>query len=112
MVELLQKDRGQTVVPALQELKTHGEALVGLSAAALPQKRGRYCFVKALADNVGIIYLGNSASVTAPTGATNATCGIELSAGETLPYIPIKDLSEIFAIGTDAGDGLTYGVFG
>ena len=60
--------------------------------------------LKAGPTNTGIVYVGKS-GLTA--GSAAATDGLPLQAGEGL-FIPIKDVSKVFAIGSAAAQDLYW----
>lgn len=89
-----------------RQIVGHGELVCGLSVTQIPQFEGNcLILVKSKSGNVGAVHLGNSDSVTASTGSTNTTAGLELVSTE---YLPLSDTSSSWIIGTDAADGITY----
>ncbi len=84
-----------------------GELAGSLTAAQLPDVNCRLVRFKARDDNAGSVYLGGS-GVTAPDGATDATTGFELNAGEETGWMPVDNLNRFWRICDNAGDDLTY----
>ena len=61
--------------------------------------------VRADAENSGVVYLGDSASVTA--GTLGSTDGLPLSAGDAIS-IPVTNANLIYAIGSAANQKLFF----
>lgn len=62
--------------------------------------------IKALADNAGKVYVGNSSSVTKADGTSDDTSGWPLAAGEFTGWMPAANLNEIWIICDNAGDDI------
>ena len=84
-----------------------GELAGAVSATQFPDVACRLVSIKAVASNVGKVYVGG-AGVTAPDGTTDATTGYELAAGEELGWLPIDNLNRLYRICDNAGDDLVY----
>ncbi|MDA7977134.1 MAG: hypothetical protein MPJ50_00010 [Pirellulales bacterium] len=84
-----------------------GELAGTLTAAQMPAVSCRLVRFKARDDNIGAIYVGGP-GVTKPDGATDATTGLELNAGEDTGWIPVDNLNRCWRICDNAGDDLTY----
>lgn len=86
--------------------------VIGTSAAALQATASTpgHIQIKADSDNTGTIFVAARSNVT--TNATAATAGLPLAAGEALliPSYHQKDASQIYAIGSAAGQNLYYEV--
>ena len=90
----------------------HGEISGSATAKQLPSVAvGTVALLKAARSNSGNVYVGLSASVTAPDGTQDTTTGYELDAGEELK-VSVDNLDELYIICDNAGDDLTYVVFG
>ena len=76
-------------------------------AAQLPTLACSLVKLKAALDNAGLVYLGG-AGVTVKDGATDATTGFYLSAGEETDWLPISNLNLLYRICDNAGDDLVY----
>jgi hypothetical protein len=85
--------------------KTVGAAAVQILATAAPLSAGVQ--IKASDTNTGIVYIGDTSSVTANTA--DATDGFPLSAGQGL-FVPIDDVTRLYAIASAAGQKLFYAV--
>jgi len=86
----------------------HGQKSIGTSAAFLVTNTATRCSkgvqIKAAAGNAGTVYVGKS-DVTANTAA--ATDGYPLAAGEEI-FIPTDDASDVFAIASQASQGVFF----
>jgi len=95
-------------VPQGDPISPSGELAGSATALQMPDIPCRGVVFKAVASNVGNVYIGGS-TVTLPTGSTNTTAGLELTPGEMTPYIPCTDnMNEMYRICDNAGDDLTY----
>jgi len=84
-----------------------GELAGSATALQMPNIPCRMCCFKAVASNVGNVYLGVS-TVTKVNGTTDTTSGFELGTGETSPWFPVSNLNLFYRICDNAGDDLTY----
>ncbi len=84
-----------------------GELAGSASAAQLPNVACKLAKLKARSTNAGSVYLGAS-TVTLPNGSTDATTGIELTAGDETGWLPIDNLNRLYRICDNTGDNLTY----
>lgn len=84
-----------------------GELAGNAAATQLPNVPCSLAMLKAEYDNVGRVYLGPS-TVTKADGSTDTTTGLQLSAGESTPWLPIDNLNRLYRICDNAGDDLTY----
>jgi hypothetical protein len=90
----------------------HGEISGSASAKQLPDVTvGTVALLKATISNAGNVYLGTSASVTVADGTQDATTGYELDAGDKIE-VSVDNLNDLYIICDNAGDDLTYVVFG
>lgn len=83
-----------------------GELQGSATALQLPDIACRGVWLKAVASNVGNVYLG-VAGVTVVDATTDITSGLELAPGDII-YIPIHNLNLLYRICNNAGDDLTY----
>ena len=85
-----------------------GELTGSGTALQLPDINCRGVVFKAEWANTGYVYIGK-AGVTTRAGTTNTTCGMQLAAGESSPFMPCGNLDEFYRIcdGTTA-NCLTY----
>lgn len=84
------------------ELAGSAAAIQGPTVAAYQVK------FKAAAANAGKVYIGGTSGVTKVDGTTDATTGIQLSAGEQTEWIPCVNLNQFWRICDNAADALTY----
>ena len=84
-----------------------GELQGSASALRLPDIPCSMVCFKALADNAGGVYLGGS-GVTVHDGTTDTTTGFVLEAGDVSPWMPVRNLNQLYRICDNAGDDLTY----
>ena len=84
-----------------------GELQGSATALQLPDISCRMVMFVAEAANVGKVYLGG-AGVTVVDGTTDTTSGLQLSAGDATPFIPVSNLNLLYRICDNAGDDLTY----
>jgi len=94
-------------MPSVQGTVVTGEIAGSATAAVLPTVACQRVKLKAVRSNAGNVYVG-VAAVTKVDGTTDATTGYELDAGEETPWIPVENLNELYLIGDNAGDDLTY----
>ena len=83
------------------------------SAAALPTiDVPSHVKLKAQGGNSGSVFIGLNSSVTVPSDSTtDTTSGYELDAGQEITLV-VGNLNELYLICDNAGDDLTYMVFG
>jgi len=67
--------------------------------------------LKAQAGNSGNVYVGIANTVTVVDGTQDATSGLELDAGDEVE-LAVSNLNELYIICDNAGDDLSYVVFG
>ncbi len=84
-----------------------GELQGSTTALQLPNIPCMAVLFKANTNNAGNVYLG-STGVTKSDGTTDITTGLQLTAGDTLPWLPIDNLNRLYRICDNATDGLTY----
>lgn len=69
---------------------------------------------KALASNVGNVYIGGldndtgAAAVTTPKANTNRTTGLELQPGDDSGWLPVSNLNKLSYICDTVNDRLSY----
>lgn len=63
--------------------------------------------IKALAANLGKVYVGYSSGVTKTDGTTDSTTGYQLAAGEE-KWCFVDNLSRIWIICDNAGDNIVW----
>jgi len=79
---------------------TIGTAATGLNNVVNPQFTIHGVNLKAATTNGGVIYVGSGLNVT--PGTTAATDGYPLAAGQEL-YVPVDDLTTIYAVASATG---------
>ncbi len=84
-----------------------GELAGSATAVVNPTVACRLVMFKASYDNVGRVYIGIS-GVTVANGATDTTTGLQLSPGESTPWLPISNVNLTFRISDNTTDDLTY----
>jgi hypothetical protein len=84
-----------------------GELQGSATALQLPDISCRMVCFKALADNVGNVYIGG-AGVTVANGTTDTTTGLQLGSGDVSPWFAVSNLNIFYRICDNAGDDLTY----
>ncbi len=92
----------------------HGEIAGSASAKQLPDIAvAGTVILKALQGNSGNVYLGLSNAVTVPAGTQDTTSGFVLDddAGDEIE-LSVENLNELWIICDNAGDDLTYMIFG
>lgn len=85
-----------------------GERAGSATAVRLPQIAAKLVMIKAVASNVGNVYLGDASDTTVINGTTDTTSGYQLAPGETTGWIPIDSLGAFYIICDNAGDDITY----
>lgn len=75
-----------------------GTSAVQMNVTSIPALNG--VIIKAANLNTGIVYIGNSLSVTA--GTVDATDGFELGAGESI-QVSVNNVNSVFLIASGAG---------
>lgn len=101
------KESLQPVENAIYTSPKTGELAGSATALQMPDISCRLVMFKAVASNVGNVYIG-IAGVTKVAGTTTTTAGFELTPGDTTPYLPIDNLNRLYRICDNAGDDLTY----
>lgn len=91
---------------AIYDAVACGELQGSTTALQLPDIPCKIAILKAEASNAGKVYLGG-AGVTAIDGTTDATTGLQLSAGEMV-RLEIANLNLLYRICGNSGDDLTY----
>lgn len=92
----------------------YGEMTGSASAAPFTSVKGaKWVKFKAHGDNAGSVYIGKS-GVTKSAGTTSATGGWEISKGQETDWLPVPggDLANLFYIGDNVGDDVSYIVLG
>lgn len=84
-----------------------GEVQGGTTLEQLPDIPCAKVRIRALASNSGNVYIGGS-TVTVPDGATDATSGFELDAGQDTGWIEIENLNKLYRVSDNNGDDLSY----
>lgn len=85
-----------------------GELQGSASAIQMPSVACHLCRFKAVASNVGKVYIGTSTNVTKVDGTTDTTSGFELAAGDDTGWLPVTNTNVFWRICDNAGDDLTY----
>jgi len=108
------KDKGEIIMSELRNpmrgVQT-GEVSGSATAKVLPAIVGSMIWIKAVASNVGNVYLG-IAGVTVVNGTTDITSGFELVPGEQIGPLVLDNMSRLYIICDNAGDDITYFVMG
>tara|TARA_R110002020_G_scaffold262427_5_gene476882 strand:+ start:909 stop:1211 length:303 start_codon:yes stop_codon:yes gene_type:complete len=92
---------------AILNTKVVSGELIGVTAATqLPDIACNRVTLKAQSDNATFVYVGG-AGVTKASGATDATTGIQLDAGDQIT-LEISNLNLLYRICDATGDDLTY----
>ena len=90
----------------------HGEIAGSATAKQLPSIAvPGTVLLKALQGNSGNVYLGLSNAVTVPAGSQDVTSGYALDDGDEIE-LSVENLNELWIIGDNAGDDLSYMIFG
>ena len=97
-------------MPIFTSVRT-GELQGSATPLQLPDIPCRMAYIKARDDNAGNVYLGGTVGVTVPNGTTDATTGYCLSKSESV-LLEIGNLNVLYRICDNAGDDLTYIVYG
>ena len=84
-----------------------GELAGSATAVQMPDVTCYQVKFKAASDNSGNVYIGG-AGVTVPNGATDATTGWELDAGQETEWLHVDNLNVFYRICNNAGDDLVY----
>ena len=77
-----------------------------VTAKRLPSMYARFVVLKARVTNAGNVYVGG-AEVAVPDGTQDWSSGFELEPGAVTPWIPVKDLEDLYIICDNAADNLT-----
>ena len=86
-----------------------GEFAPGAGAAAqFPNVAGKLVYLAARLANVGNVYVGDANDTTVADGATDVTTGFELAPGDRVGPLPLANLNELWGIGQNATDSVTY----
>lgn len=88
-----------------------GEVAAAITATQLPSREGKWVMFQGHATNTGYIWVGLS-GVTVRDGSTDTTTGFFVAPGEWTPPIPIRNLDDLYAIGTSTSDSMSYIVMG
>lgn len=84
-----------------------GELNIAASATQLSNIECQMVMLQAKTTNAGNVYYGGP-GVTVPDGTADTTSGICLTAGSLSPWIPCRNLNELYAIAASANDDLIY----
>lgn len=95
------------VVPATYSGVKTGELAGSETAVQMPDISCLKVRFKAASDNAGNVYIGGD-GVTAADGATDATTGFELDAGDDTGWLEVVNLNVFYRICDNANDDLTY----
>ena len=88
-----------------------GEFILDGSAQQLPNRGAVAVILKAKSGNAANLWVGTTSGVTAASGGTDQTSGLELKPGEISPTILLEaNLNELWVIGTNL-EGLTYLIY-
>lgn len=90
------------------KVKGTGEVAGSASAAVMPTLACKFVNFKAEAANAGNVYIGITSGVTVVNGATDATTGWELDAGQETGFLPCGNTNEFYRICDNAGDDVTF----
>jgi len=96
---------GETIKPFSTPLS--GELAGSITEIQMPDIPCSVVKFKAVASNAGNVYVG-AEDVTAVSGGTDTTTGLELAAGESTGWLIIDNLNRFWRICDNAGDDLTY----
>lgn len=90
-----------------------GERQGSATAVQMPSVEGKFAILRNLAGATGAIYYGYTSGVTVPANSTDTTSGMELSAGQASPLIPLVNgnLDQFYVICANAGDAIVYEVW-
>ena len=84
-----------------------GEIQGSAAAAQMPDISCRAITFKALASNVGNVYIGGP-GVTVPDGTTDTTSGVEMQPGDWMQFNPCSNINIFYYICDNAGDDFGY----
>ncbi len=84
-----------------------GELKGSTTALQMPDIDCSMVRFKAVGTNSGNVYIGGE-GVTKINGATDATTGFELDAGDETDWLYLDNLSRCYRITDNAGDDLVY----
>ena len=84
-----------------------GELAGSATALVMPNVPCTMIRFKAVASNVGNVYIGGS-TVTVVNGTTDITTGLEMAPGDDTGWIPVPNANVFYRICDNAGDDLTY----
>jgi len=87
-----------------------GEVSGSATAKQLPTLDCKVAVIKACWNNAASVYLGKS-TATVADGTTDATTGIELAPGDSI-VLELYNLNELYIIGANATDDITYILMG
>ena len=90
----------------LLELRT-GEVAGSAEPKQLPERPCQAVRIKAVRANTGNVYIGTG-GVRAVESADNDYAGWELDAGEETPWLFIRNLDQLWMIGTTAADDIVF----
>lgn len=93
------------VFPQL-ELRT-GEVAGSATPKQLPRLECQAVRIKAVAANTGNVYIGTG-GVRVVESADNDYAGWELAAGEETPWLFIRNLDQLWMIGSSAVDDIVF----
>ena len=85
----------------------NGEHVGVTSATQLEARTCRMVMFVAPNSNTGDVYLGGS-GVTVAAGTTTTTAGYELQPGGQTPWIPIRNMNQMFMICDGTGDDVLW----
>ena len=86
-----------------------GSIKSSVTAKQLPDIRYEVLNLMPGISNTGVMYVGNSANVTVPSGAAdNTTDGFEVYEYTGVQLSNPGNMNELWVIGTDADDWFTY----
>lgn len=85
-----------------------GEITGSATAKQLSDIDCQLVLIQAVSDNAGNVYVGFDSSVTIPDGTADTTSGFFLDAKDSTPWIPVRNLNEIYIICDNAGDDIVY----
>ena len=84
-----------------------GEITGSATAKQLSNIDCQMVMIQAVSDNAGNVYVGGP-SVTIPDGTADTTSGFYLDAKDSSPWIPVRNLNELYIICDNAGDDIVY----
>lgn len=95
---------GQFLYAIPEEIKTV-EIEGSATAKQLSDISCQMVMLQGVSDNAGNVYYGGPA-VTIPDGTADTTSGLQLTAGSLSPWIPCKNLNQLYIICDNAGDDI------